>query len=344
MYQQFFGLTDMPFELTANPRFLFLTSKHREALSVLEYGLFSAKPITVLIGEAGTGKTTLIRAALESKRCRGVRCVYVDNPVLCADDFVRLLALKFGLGADTGTSKSIVLDRLESALRERRARGEITALVVDEAHTLSGGLLEELRLLANMETPSQKLLPLVLAGQPELGERLEDPALRQLKQRVTLRSELTPFDMAETAAYIAARVQVAGGAGARLFTRDAVTLVHEYSRGLPRSINVICDNALLNAMALRRRSVDTAIVVEVCRDLKLGSAQRETAPAAQFAAPWHSAPVVGMGRTMAAEAPAAASVSSRHSGLPLAVSVWRRWRRFTSQFGEPVHQTGRVGK
>jgi general secretion pathway protein A len=273
MYQSFFGLAELPFELTANPKYLFLTSAQREALSILQYGLFAAKPVTLLIGEAGTGKTTLIRSALASERCRGVRCVYVDNPVLESEDFVRLLALKFNLGSDIGESKTLLLNKLETVLRERRAQGEISALVVDEAQSLSIGLLEELRLLANMETPTQKLLPLVLAGQPELGDRLEQTELRQLKQRVTLRCELRPFELADTADYIATRIRIAGGTASQLFTREAIVVIHESSRGIPRSINVICDNALLNAMAVTKKRVDRALVLEVCRDLKVKAAE-----------------------------------------------------------------------
>jgi general secretion pathway protein A len=269
MYQTFFGLAELPFELTANPKYLLLTPRQREALSTLQYGLFAAKPITLLIGDAGTGKTTLIRAALESERCRTVRCVYVDNPVLDADDFVRLLALKFDLGREVADSKTLLLNRLEVALRERHEQGEITAMIVDEAQSMSTGLLEELRLLANMETPTQKLLPLVLSGQPELAERLEQMELRQLKQRVTLRCELRPFELADTADYIASRINTAGGDPSELFTQEAIVVIHECSRGIPRSINVICDNALLSAMALTRKKLDRTLVLEVCRDLRL---------------------------------------------------------------------------
>jgi general secretion pathway protein A len=272
MYESFFGLTELPFDLTANPKYLFLTVRQREALSTLQYGLFSAKPLTLLIGEAGTGKTTLLRAALASERCGNVRCVYLDNPVLHTDDFVRTLALKFDLGEEAAASKSRLLDRLRAMLFERRARGEITALVVDEAQSLSTALLEELRLLANMETPTQKLLPLVLAGQPELGARLDTPELRQLKQRVTLRCDLLPFEVADTASYIASRLKTAGGVPAKMFTQEAVIHVHECSRGIPRSINVICDNALLSAMGLGRTLVERSHIVDVCRDLRLAAA------------------------------------------------------------------------
>jgi general secretion pathway protein A len=276
MYESFYGLSELPFELTANPKYLFLTPKQREALSILQYGLLSAKSLSLLIGEAGTGKTTLIRAALESQRCRHVRCVYLNNPALRTGDFIKLLALKFDLGADAGECKPLLLERLERLLCERRAHGETTALVIDEAQSLSVELLEEIRLLANIETPSAKLLPLVLAGQPELGARLEDTNLRQLKQRVTLRCELHPFAVTDTAAYIASRMATAGGVASRVFSREAVTLIHERSGGIPRNISVICDNALVNGMALGRRTVDRAIVMEVCRDLRLKSSQEHS--------------------------------------------------------------------
>ena len=279
MYQNFYGLRELPFELAPNPRFLFLTSRQREALSNLEYGLFSAKSLTLLLGEAGTGKTTLLQAALKSERCRHVRCVCINNPVLTTEDFVRLLAVRFDLGIDAAASKSLLLDRLEQLLREGRRRGEITALVVDEAQSVSDSLLEEVRLLANIETPTEKLLPLVLAGQPELGARLEDPALRQLKQRVTLRCELAPFDLPDTAAYIGSRIKTAGGVPSRLFTQEAVKLIHEYARGIPRTVSVVCDNALLSGVALGRQPVDRAIVLEVCRDLCLRGEAHAVPPA-----------------------------------------------------------------
>ena len=281
MYQRFYGLRELPFDLTPNPAYLFLTARQREALSMLEYGLSAAKPLTVLLGEAGTGKTTLVHAALESERCRHVRCVYLNNPVLTTKDFVRTLASRFELSDAAAASKSVMLEELETALRERRGRGEVTALVVDEAQSLTRALLEEVRLLANIETNTEKLLPLVLAGQPELGTRLEEPALRQLKQRVTLRCELAPFELADTAAYIGSRITTAGGVPSKLFTREAVTLIHEHAQGIPRSISVICDNALVSGMALGRHPVDRAIVLEVCRDLAL---RRAAAPAAATAA------------------------------------------------------------
>jgi type II secretory pathway predicted ATPase ExeA len=271
MYERFYGLRELPFELTPNPKFMFLPPQHREALSNLHYGLSSAKAITVLIGEAGTGKTTLLRAALESEQCRNVRCVYLDNPTLTLPEFVTMLALRFELSSRAARSKALFLEELERVLRERRAAGEITALVVDEAQSLSFELLEELRLLANIETATQKLLPLVLAGQPALRARLNEPELRQLKQRVALRCEIAPLDLSQTAAYIATRVSIAGGEASRLFTREAVALIHDYSGGIPRTISVICDNALANGMALGRQPVDQSIVLEVGRDFGVDS-------------------------------------------------------------------------
>jgi len=281
MYLSFYGLRELPFELTPDPRYLFLPPGHREALSTLEYGLSTAKAITVLIGEAGTGKTTLLQAALESDRCRGVNTVLLKNPALTRAEFVELLAGRFSLSARAGESKAALLTELDQTLRERRARNEITALVIDEAQSLSAELLEEVRLLANIETSTEKLLPLVLAGQPELRDRLNDPRLRQLKQRVTLRCEIRPFSLQETAAYIKTRVATAGADSARLFTRDAVVLIQERSRGIPRLINVICDNALLTGFGLARDVVDRAAVFEVTRDFDLAGAEESDGRATQ---------------------------------------------------------------
>jgi general secretion pathway protein A len=316
MYEEYFGLGNLPFELTADPKYLFLGAKQREALSTLQYGLFSAKSITALFGEAGTGKTTLIKAALASERCRNVRCVYLDNPVFEADDLVRMLALKLDIGNDVAASKPVLLTRLEAVLTDRRSQGQITALVVDEAQSLSDALLEEIRLLANIETSEGKLLPLVLAGQPELAQRLESHELRQLKQRIVLRCELVPFGLPETASYIAKRLEVAGGVATQLFTQRAVTLIHEYSGGLPRTINTICDNALLAAMALGRPRVDETIIVEVSRDLKLKQ-RAGVLPAIR---------AFRRRNEGATAAPTWSSVQVR-SGL----SLWRRWCRFVGQ-------------
>jgi type II secretory pathway predicted ATPase ExeA len=276
MYERFFGLSERPFELTSNPKYLFFTPQHREALANLEYGLASAKAITVVIGEAGLGKTTLLRAALQSEQCRQVRAVVLDNPTMSRAEFLRLLATRLGLGAEAAASKAVLLSVLETELKARRARKEITALIVDEAQSLGHELLEEIRLLANIETPAEKLLPVVLVGQPELAKQLNEPALRQLKQRVALRCEITALSLNETAAYIVSRIRTAGGNTTKLFTREAVMAIYAASRGIPRTINVLCDNALINGFALNRHPVDRDMVLDACRDLDLITSGGET--------------------------------------------------------------------
>ena len=313
MYQQFYGLRELPFELTPNPKYLFMTRQHREALSTLIYGLSSGKGVTALIGEAGTGKTTLLHAALQSEQCRHVTCVYLVNPTLTRAEFVELLSVQFGLSAHAGRSKAALLTELDAVLRERRARGHLTALLVDEAQSLSDEILEEIRLLANSETATEKLLSLVLAGQPELRDRLNETGLRQLKQRVTLRCEIKPFTLQDTAAYIAGRIRTAGGEAAKVFTREAVTLIHERSGGIPRTISVICDNALLTGFALGRQPVDHGMVLEVARDFDLQARPQPAAAAASPAVQGHSrSPVDGV------QPPAVEESAPDHAAVPTA--------------------------
>ena len=273
MYETFYGLRERPFDLTPNPRFLVLTPKHREALSNLYFGIASGKGVTVLIGEAGTGKTTLLRTVLEAQPRSDALCVHINNPTLTRTEFVELLARGFGLSEAAQTSKATLLVELQRVLEERRATGRVSVVVIDEAQSLPHELLEEVRLLANLETTEQKLLSVVLAGQPELADRLNEPKLRQLKQRVALRCELAPLSLAETEAYIARRLSIAGGNAQDTFTRDSVALVFRASAGIPRLVSVICDNALISGFALEQRPVTRQIVTEVCRDFDLGSAR-----------------------------------------------------------------------
>ena len=266
MYETDFDLAERPFELTPNPRFLYMTAPHREALTTLEYGLSGRTGIAVLIGEAGTGKTTLVHAALHSQNTRQSLAVYLNNPSLTRDEFVEFLAAGFGLSADAARSKTRCLYELTEVLAKRHQARHMSALVIDEAQCLPDVLLEEIRLLANIESASEKLLSIILAGQPEFADRLNQSSLRQLKQRVGLRCALRPLRRDETTAYIAARIGVAGGKTERIFTREAIDTVHECAGGIPRTISVICDNALVTAFALDRRPVDTDVVLEVCRD------------------------------------------------------------------------------
>ncbi len=187
MYAAFYGLRELPFELTPNPQYLYLTPRHREVLSNLEYGIAARRGITVLIGEAGTGKTTLVHAALGLIRRDDARCIYLNNPTLTRTEFLEYVAIGFGLSEAARRSKAVFLTELERVLLERQKAGIVSALLIDEAQSMPHDLLEETRLLANMETTTDKLLPVVLAGQPELADRLNEPALRQLKQRVALR-------------------------------------------------------------------------------------------------------------------------------------------------------------
>src|SRR5215213_7857185 len=216
MYEKFFGLEQRPFDLTPNPKYLFLTPSHREALSNLDYGITAGTGVTVLVGEAGTGKTTLIRATLESRPAGKTHAVYLNNPTLTRSEFLEFLAREFALGPEVAASKTRLLEKLEQELRRARADGVTTALVIDEAQSLPHDLLEEIRLLANIETTTEKLLPIVLAGQPELADRLNHQSLRQLKQRVGLRCTLRSLEVGETGQYITARVAVAGGKASTL--------------------------------------------------------------------------------------------------------------------------------
>ena len=277
MYRAFFGFRERPFDLTPNPRFLVLTDAHREALSNLDYGIASRRGITLLVGEAGTGKTTVIRTALERQPDR-VHCIHIHNPVLTRPEFVEMLAARFELSQEARTSKTAFLLELETLMRERHARGESTVLVIDEAQTIPLELLEEVRMLVNIETNETKLLSVVLAGQPELATRLRQDSLRQLKQRIALRCELRPLTMPETLGYVAGRIATAGGTGSQVFTREAVMLLHERAGGIPRTISVIADNALLTGFAMGRRPVGRSIVQEVCSDLDLQAPLQDAAP------------------------------------------------------------------
>lgn len=264
MYESFYGLRQPPFDVTTNPAFLVLTGKHREALSNLVYGIRGRKGLTVLIGQAGTGKTTLIQAL--PRYTQSVTLVCVSNPVLTRAEFLELLAAGFSLSPEAGVMKSRFLLELSRAAAERRKAGGTLALIIDEAHSAPPELLEEVRLLANVETATEKLLPLVLCGQPELGDRLNDSSLSQLKQRVALRCQLPPLDADETQDYITQRIRLAGGGDRDLFTPEAVRMIYERSGGIPRLISVICDNALITGFAADCRRVDRDIIDGVCRD------------------------------------------------------------------------------
>src|SRR5262245_6550397 len=215
MYERFFGFRERPFDLTPDPRYVVLTETHREAISNIEYAIATRKAITLIIGEAGSGKTSVIRAAIE-RQPAPANCVHLSSPALTRSEFVEMLAARFALRDRARKSKTVLLLELEALLRRRYSANQITVLIVDEAQGLPAALLEEIRLLANMETNNEKLLPVIMVGQPALMRQLDDPTLSQLKQRVALRCELRPLTLQETAAYMLSRIRVAGGIAAEV--------------------------------------------------------------------------------------------------------------------------------
>lgn len=269
MYEHFYGLRERPFEITPDLRYLHLTPMHREALGAIQYGVTARRGIVVVMGEAGTGKTSIARAALRALRESKVRQIFLANPMLSRQEFFRFLARAFRLPMPGDADKVELLRLLEAVLRDYHVRGRPVVLVIDEAQSLPDELLEEIRLLANIETATTKLLQVVLAGQPELGVRLSAPALRPLKQRIAVRATLRPLDLQGTAAMVAGRIRIAGGVPSQVFTPGAVEAIYRHSGGIPRVINVICDNALLTGYASELKPVPQHVVREVCRDLDL---------------------------------------------------------------------------
>jgi general secretion pathway protein A len=269
MYREFYGLRERPFDLTPNPRFLYLSECHLEALSVVHYGIVGRKGITLLVGEAGTGKTTVVRAAIEAMAQPNRRVVYLSNPTLTRAEFYEFLAVSFGLTVQAEVSKARFLLEFERLLADRNQAGELTALVIDEAQSLPIELLEEVRLLANLETTTDKLLPVVMAGQPALADVLDRPELRQLKQRVALRADLSPLDVVQTGAYVAGRLRQAGGVPGDIFRMEAIVAIHRRSGGIPRTISVVCDNAMLAGYAAGTKPIGRDIVEDVARDFRL---------------------------------------------------------------------------
>lgn len=270
LYGPFYGLTEPPFDLTPNPRFLFLSHRQREALSNLRYALATSKGFTLILGEAGTGKTTLVRTAMSELGGTSNRYVLVSNPTLGRDEFYEFLAREFGLSREAAGSKTRFLSELQTEVEARFAAGGLTGLVIDEAQSLPHDLLEEIRLLGNIETTTTKLLNIVLCGQPELAERLNDASLRQLKQRIALRCELKALTLEETAAYISGRLRIAGGSPGEIFTRETVVAIHEASSGIPRTVNVLSDNALIGGFAAQVKPITLEVIEEVRRDFDLG--------------------------------------------------------------------------
>jgi general secretion pathway protein A len=267
MYKSFFKLQSSPFGTSPDPRFLYMMPHTREALACLEYGISARKGFTVLTGEVGTGKTTLLRRALSSFSNRRVSTAFVFNPRLEVLDFLEFVLTDFGIVPATRTKSGMLL-QLNRWLIERFRMEETCVVVVDEAQNLSWDLLEEIRLLTNLETSSEKLLQIVLSGQPELDEKLRHPSVRQLRQRVSLWCRTQALTERQTHAYVAERLRIAG-ATRPLFSNEALDLVHRYSRGIPRIINLVCEHALIVGYVEQIQQITPSIVEGVAAELEL---------------------------------------------------------------------------
>lgn len=271
MYKAFFKLARNPFNLTPDPVCFVPTERHNEALAALYHGVRQHKGFVVLTGEVGTGKTLLLRCLLGLlKESKDIAYAYLFNGRLSPTEFLQYILSDFGLPA-AGKSKYELLVDLGHFLTSRGSRKMTTILIVDEAHHLSADILEEVRLLSNLETTDDKLLQIVLVGQPELDEKLDSVELRQLKQRIAVRTQLCALCADETKRYIEQRLQIAGEEPRSnpLFPEETIATVHRYSRGLPRLINTICENALIAAYARRLPSVTPEIICGVVKEFRL---------------------------------------------------------------------------
>lgn len=271
MFEKLFGLAQSPFALTPDPTRFVPTSTHNEALSALYYGIRWHKGFVVVTGEVGTGKTLLLRCLINQlKDSEDLKYAYIFNSRLSPTEFLQYVLSEFGLDVE-GKNKTEMLLEFRRFLTARGAKGLTTGLIVDEAHQLSGDLLEEIRLLSNFETTNDKLLQILLVGQPELDEKLDSYGLRQLKQRIAVRAHIGSLSQDETAEYIMRRLESAGfnGEASLLFPPETSAAVYRYSRGLPRLINTICENALLAAYAQKLTSVAVSNVEDAVSELRL---------------------------------------------------------------------------
>jgi general secretion pathway protein A len=271
MYKSFFNLTRYPFDLPPDPTCFVPTKRHNETLASLYHGVRRHKGFVVVTGEVGTGKTLLLRCLLELfKESKDIAYAYLFNARLSSKEFLQHIVSDFGLPVSGKSRYEILLD-LGRFLASRGEKGMTTVLVVDEAHHLSADLLEEIRLLSNLETVDDKLLQIVLVGQPELDDKLDSNELRQLKQRIAVRARLEPLDADETKRYIEQRLQIAGADSNRspIFPEATIATVYRLSQGLPRLINTICENALISAYAIGLPSVNPEIVEYVAKELRL---------------------------------------------------------------------------
>jgi type II secretory pathway predicted ATPase ExeA len=272
MYKSFYNLKRNPFDLSPDPTCFVATERHNEALAALYYGIVRHKGVVVVTGEVGTGKTLMLRCLLQLfKSSSEISYAYLFNCRLAPMEFLHYVASDFGLKADAQQSKSSLLIELSKYVTSRGLQGLTTVLIVDEAHNLSMELLEEIRLLSNLETNDDKLLQIVLVGQPELDLKLDSFELRPLKQRIALRAHLSPLDENDTGKYIQERLLIAGDTvrTEQLFMPEAVKAIHQYSKGFPRLINTICENALITGYAQQLQHITPEVVLGVAKDFHL---------------------------------------------------------------------------
>ena len=282
MYQRFFGLREGPFNVNPDPRYLFLTKQIQEALAGLTYGIQNRKGFILLTGEVGTGKTTLLNRLLNWLHGQRVATAYIFNSRLEVNHLFDYMMAEFEIPCES-REKSQILLRLNQWLLDRYRSGETAVLIVDEAQNLSAEVLEEIRLLTNLETATEKLLQIVLTGQPELEEKLKLPQLRQLRQRITLRCHTAPLSLEETFGYIAERLRIAGANGEPIFSKEAIQTVHAYSHGIPRVVNLLCEHSMINAYVDSLRPVPAHLVEEVAREFQLDEVAPISPPGASYA-------------------------------------------------------------
>jgi general secretion pathway protein A len=268
IYNAYFGFSDNPFEISPDPEFLYRSPQHEEALANLIYGVRGRKGFIVLSGEVGTGKTTMLECLRDYLESQRIEFAFIFNSRLTPEQFFEMMAFDFDLQCDR-KSKPEVLFALNSLLIQQAERGRTTALIVDEAHNLDWEVLEEIRLLGNLENRHGKLLQIILAGQPELDRKLDASNLRQLKQRIVLRCTLDPLSPDEVIAYIETRLARAGMPNQTVFPLEVLDEIYVRSRGIPRLINLLCDNLLITAFAMEKRSTTLEMLDEVCRDLRI---------------------------------------------------------------------------
>src|SRR5690348_3661346 len=268
MYNKFFGLKESPFNVNPDPRFLYLTHHIQEALACLIYGIQTRRGFVLLTGEVGTGKTTVLNKLLEWCRQERISTAFMFNPRLNEAEFFDFMMADFGITCESSL-KSRTLMKLNEWLLEQYRSGTRVVLIVDEAQNLSPAMLEEIRLLTNLETSTAKLLQIVLAGQPELEDKVNEPQLRQLRQRITLWAKTRPLTMLETQGYINERLRIAGRTGEEIFIPEAIETVHRHSNGIPRLVNLLCEHALINAFVEHRTTVSAKMVEEVALDFDL---------------------------------------------------------------------------